>query len=101
MSKLIYSRNPDGITHLVGEGNYTFVYYKNAKPLLVAMTMHTCLGALPGLIRIHKRYAVNPHFLQPVDRGSSEVQVTDKRLPISRRRHKGVIKQLSALGITA
>lgn len=101
MIRTLYSRNPDRITHLVGEGSYTFIHYLDAKPLLIARPMQTCVEALPSLIRIHKRFAVNPQFLRAVDSHYAEVLVIDKRLPISRRRFKEVLKQLNALGITS
>jgi DNA-binding LytR/AlgR family response regulator len=85
------------ITHLSGEANYTRIHMASSPDLIVCKTLSMCVDELPGFLRIHKKYAINPQFFQKailVDSKTANVLVSDKLLPISRRRLKEVLADL-------
>jgi DNA-binding LytR/AlgR family response regulator len=88
------------IEYCVGDGNYTFVYLKGERPVLIAKTLLRFAEQLPGFIRIHKGTLVNPlhiigHFPH---KGMLLVRLSGQRsLPVARRRAAECKQQLITL----
>ncbi|MFC5408030.1 LytTR family DNA-binding domain-containing protein [Larkinella bovis] len=77
--------NPE-LTHLVGEGNYTWLHYKNGKSVLNAYTLKTWHNQrLPHFIRIHKGTLVDPNHVTKWLWDKHEIQIGDCFLRVSRR----------------
>ena len=74
------------ITHLEGEGNYTFVCTRGGKRYLVSKNLKVVQEMLDAnFLRIHKSYMINPYHV--VDRLSDSIQLScGKVIPIARRR---------------
>ncbi|AUD02902.1 LytTR family DNA-binding domain-containing protein [Spirosoma pollinicola] len=88
------------VTHLSGEGNYTFCHLIDGKKLLISKTLAICLDVYPSFIRIHRTYAINPDFLDSYRRPSSdvgEVHLAGVWLPVGRRRLSSVFKHVKRL----
>ena len=80
------------ISHLSSDVNYTFIHFIDSPSILYSRTLSYCLAELPGLIRIHRKYAVNPECarLIRVDSSRTEIAINDEQLPVSRRLAKSV-----------
>lgn len=74
------------ITHLEGEGNYTFLCTTAGKRYLVSKSLKVVRQILgDNFLRIHKSYMVNIDYI--VSRQISSIQLTcGKSIPIARRR---------------
>lgn len=88
------------ITYLSSDGNYTYVHFSDNSKTLFARTLAVCLLDLPGFIRVHRKFAVNPAFVGHLDQTTDTVEIvlSDKRLPVSRRQVKLVKAALSKTG---
>ena len=94
------------ILYLSGEGSYTRVHFLNGTEEVFSRTIQTVVADLPGFLRIHRAYAVNPAHVTNVrrpDPKTLEVLVGNVVLPVSRRRQSEIQKQLklSALSVPA
>lgn len=91
----------DRITYLCGDINYTYVHFVDAPPLLYSRTLLDCLPHLPGLLRIHRKYAANPHYIveyrSTLTDNLGEIRIGDTWLPLSRRRRLDVVRKLYAI----
>ncbi|PRY40819.1 LytTr DNA-binding domain-containing protein [Spirosoma oryzae] len=89
----------DKIQHLLGDGNYTQIIYTDLSVDIFALTVRVCVERQPALLRIHKRYAVNPKYVIRFNRISRiEATVTLSNglvLPVARRRIEQVRQQLT------
>jgi DNA-binding LytR/AlgR family response regulator len=84
----------DSITFLTGEANYTRIHFLRDKDLILCKTLSQCVAQLPGFLRIHKQYAINPRFLTGIvttGPRTAHTLVAGNRLPISRRRLREVL----------
>ena len=90
------------IEYFVGDGNYTYVYLKDERPVLIAKTLLRFAEQLPGFIRIHKGTLINPshiigHSHSP-HRGLLLVRLSGQRsLTVARRRTAEFKQQLATL----
>lgn len=79
------------IQYLEGDGNYTPVHFANSPKQIYTRTLSYLGLHLPGLVRIHKSYLVNPRYVTDYranERGGIEVQVAGRWLAVSRRRFR-------------
>jgi two-component system, LytTR family, response regulator len=85
------------ITHLQGEGNYTFICTRSGKRYLVSKTMKTVQDMLQvEFLRVHKSYLVNPYHVR--SRWLDSIQLScGKNIPIARRRIRETNEMLAAL----
>ncbi|WP_138478864.1 LytR/AlgR family response regulator transcription factor [Dyadobacter bucti] len=75
------------ITHLRGEGNYTYVYTRQGKKYLVSKTMKNVQEALRAdFMRVHKSYIVNPEFVTARLDADLLLLSCGHKVPIARRR---------------
>ncbi|GAB2600441.1 LytTR family transcriptional regulator DNA-binding domain-containing protein [Spirosoma areae] len=89
------------IRYLAGYGNYTWVYLANGRRGLSSQCLSRFALLLPGFIRIHKQYLINPAHMLTLQRTgpySAVVLMRDRTtFPVSRRRIETVqgVLQLS------
>lgn len=75
------------ITHMQGDGNYTFVYTPLGKRYLISKTMKTLLQILDaGFLRVHKSYTVNPDHVVSRLESDRLLLSSGLQIPIARRR---------------
>jgi DNA-binding LytR/AlgR family response regulator len=97
----LYGR-PQVLTHLTGDGNYTWLHSETGKKEIKAKTLKAYSQTLPGFIRIHKSILVNPEFISQLEaparvgEAGSVILQNGVQLSISRRRWAPVLKQLMA-----
>ncbi len=77
------------ILYCESSSNYTWIYYRSGKKLLVAKTLkfvEVHLSSL-GFIRIHAKYLANKKYLKIIDRKQSMMVLENgEMLSISRRK---------------
>jgi two-component system LytT family response regulator len=75
------------IIYCEGDINYTIIYLENGKKITSARGLNIFENALSGFVRIHRKYLINPYF---VDSQDAEILTVTMRknivLKISRRR---------------
>jgi DNA-binding LytR/AlgR family response regulator len=78
---------------VTGHSNYSLVGFADGSVRVVALTLRELSERLPGLVRIHRRYLVNPQYVQTVrtatmGRGAPGelILTTGEVLPVARRR---------------
>jgi DNA-binding LytR/AlgR family response regulator len=87
------------ITHLSGFGNYTYVHFLDNRRVLITYTLSHCLDKLPGFIRVHRKYGVNPLFIiesqiSRDDHKQAHLNILGQQIPISRRMQQTVMAHL-------
>lgn len=90
-----------------GVGNYCTVRFRDESRLIIAITLGKLAARLPELVRIHRKYLVNPHYVHRIDirtiyaRNSGQLTLhSGERLPIAKRRKMAVRIVLTAYKIT-
>ncbi|MFD2937231.1 LytTR family transcriptional regulator DNA-binding domain-containing protein [Spirosoma flavum] len=88
------------ITHLIGDENYTRIYFTDAPDLLISRTLSYCTAQLPHFLRLHRMCAANPDYINeirliPQKRG--EASIAGSWLPVSNRRLPNAIRRLKAI----
>lgn len=87
------------IEYCISDGNYTYVYLKGERPMLIAKTLLRFAELLPNFIRIHKGTLVNPAHIvgHQLQKGNVQVYLSNNRsLAVSRRRVIGFRQHLFA-----
>jgi CheY-like chemotaxis protein len=85
-------KNPDLIAHIQGDNNYSWIYYRDGRKLLVSKTLGYFEKKLPNFIRIHKTAMVNLNAIQdytPPPRNKMQAKIhlfNGLTLPVGRRR---------------
>ena len=88
------------ILFLAGDGNYTHIHFSKKSSALYATTLSVFEKELPGFVRIHKKYLVNPAYVTDYRANgprSIEVMIGGQWLPVSRRRMDEVEAALTQL----
>lgn len=83
----------DQILYLKGDINYTHLYFKFRKSIIMPHSLKRFeADLLPfGFLRIHRSYLVNSHFVKSANLSDSTVTLMDETvLQIARRRIKQV-----------
>ena len=85
------------ITHLEGEGNYTFVHTRYGNKYLVSKTIKTIQGNLSdSFLRVHKSFIINQDHVTSWPEPCSLLLCCGKRIPVARRRFRQTEQLLSA-----
>ena len=94
---------PDQIIRLESESNYTYVYFKDRKPLLVAKVLREFEVLLKpmGFIRTHRSHLVNKTCIVGVDTFGWICLTDESKAAISRRKRKEVIREINSPIIAA
>lgn len=99
----IYSRcgqlkiSPEQIIRLESLSNYTYIYFTDHAPILMAKVLHKyeeLLGPF-GFIRTHRSHLVNTRYIHAIENKASIVMCDDSKAEISRSRRREVLKVLS------
>lgn len=90
---------PEEIVRLEGESNYTKLFFKDKKPLLVSKTLKDYEDILTehGFIRIHKSHLVNKKHVVNYNTEGQLVMVDQSKVEISRRRKDEVMEALKGI----
>jgi DNA-binding LytR/AlgR family response regulator len=94
--RILISR-PRTLVHLrdiilvTGHSNYSLVGFADGSVRVVALTLREVSERLPGLVRIHRHYLVNPQYVQAVrttgvGKSGELILTTGEVLPVARRR---------------
>lgn len=88
---------PEQIIRLESESNYTYVHFKDRKPLLVAKVLREFEEILKplGFIRTHRSHLVNKHYIVGLDACGCIAMQDDSFAAVSRRKRKKVEKEIS------
>jgi two-component system LytT family response regulator len=74
------------ITHMEGEGNYTFLYTRQGKRYLISKTIKTVHETDRSFIRVHKSFAVNSHYVVQWIEPFKLLLSTGRLVSVARRR---------------
>ena len=92
-----YFFNADEILRLQASSNYTFIYFTNRKPLLMAKVLHDYEALLchAGFVRTHRSHLVNKKHVLCIDAGGHLIMSDASTAQISRRKKGSVMRALS------
>jgi two-component system, LytTR family, response regulator len=84
-----YLSNPEQITHLVAQKNYSLVYFSNGTTRLVAYNLKKLEDYLADntlFKRVHKSYIVNTSFISNISEDGERLRLMDKTvIPITHK----------------
>lgn len=88
----MYRFQPDQIIRLEAESNYTFIHFRNHKPILMAKVLSAYESILSpfGFIRTHRSHLVNSMYISTVDRHGHIIMTDNSIVCLSRRKRKAV-----------
>jgi two-component system, LytTR family, response regulator len=88
--------NPSDIIRMEASSNYTFIYFLNRRPLLVAKVLKDLESMLAsfGFIRTHRSHLVNKAHVAQVDENGLIIMRDESRAEISRRKKTDVKRKL-------
>lgn len=90
------------ITHLEGEGNYTYIHTRQGKKYLVSKTLKVVMEILNvNFIRIHKSYIVNPMYVAAQIEPDTLLLSCGRKVPIARRRMREIQEMVSGEPLAA
>ena len=89
--------HPEQIIRLQAESNYTFIYTREHKPIIMAKVLadYEDLLAPFGFVRIHRSHLVNRQHIHAVRKDGRIVMDDMSEAAISRRKRRDVLKNLS------
>ena len=92
-----YFFNADEILRLEASSNYTFIYFTNRRPMLMAKVLHDYEAQLcpAGFVRTHRSHLVNKKHILCIDASGHLIMSDDSRAQISRRKKDSVMRALS------
>ena len=87
---------PDQIIRLEAESNYTYIYFNNHKPILMAKVLgdYQILLEPFGFIRTHNSHLVNKQHITGVDTNGDIIMDDKSKAGISRRKRREVVAAL-------
>lgn len=88
---------PEQIIRFESESNYTFVHFKDRKPILVAKVLREFEEILKpmGFIRTHRSHLVNKIYIVGLDACGCVAMLDNSIAAVSRRKRKNVEKEIS------
>lgn len=93
----------DLITRIEADGNYSKVYFKNRKPLVVSKTLQDFEDTLDEnhFMRLHRSYLVNLDHAQLFNTKEKYLLLSDgSNVPVSSRRKTALLKICQSISIT-
>lgn len=92
-----YFFNADEILRLQASSNYTFIYFTNRKPLLMAKVLqdYEALLSHAGFIRTHRSHLVNKNHILFIDTDGQLIMSDRSKAEISRRKKNSVMRALN------
>ena len=77
----------DEITHLRGEGNYTYITMRSGHKYLICKTLKTVQAtAQRNFLRVHKSFVINPEHIMIRLEADVLLMKCGTKVPIARRR---------------
>ena len=96
MATRVFHLEAHEITHMQGDGNYTYVYTTLGKRHLISKTMKTLQNILDaGFLRVHKSFMVNPDHVMSRIQSDKVLMTCGAQIPIARRRIREADKNLT------
>lgn len=91
-----YFFNPEEIVRLEASSNYTYMYFTNRKPMLIAKVLGLYEDILTefGFLRTHRSHLVNTRHILFIDGRGNIIMQDTSRAEVSRRKKKEVMKEL-------
>ena len=91
----------DQILYLTADGNYTQIYFKDGRQLLVCRTLaalEVSLNKYEQFVRVHRSHTINLHWLRRYVRGKGGYVIleTGATVNISATRKEGFMKALES-----
>lgn len=84
------------ITHLQGEGNYTYIHTCQGKRYIVSKTLKNVQEILcADFLRVHKSYVINPEYITARLDADMLLMSCGHKVPIARRRIREVQERIS------
>lgn len=92
-----YFFNADEILRLQASSNYTFIYFTNRRPILMAKVLHDyeLLLCHAGFVRTHRSHLVNKKHVLCIDACGHLIMSDSSRAEISRRKRVSVLRALN------
>jgi len=92
----IFQAIPEEIIRLEARSNYTYVYFINHPPVLMANVLRWYEEILRpfGFLRTHRSHLINLRYVRQVDQNGSVAMSDDSCAEISRRRKREVFKSI-------
>lgn len=92
----LYFFNADEIIRLEARSNYTYIYFTNRKPMLIAKVLGEYEDQLStvGFVRTHRSHLINRQYITFIDGNGNIVMGDNSRVEISRRKKKEVMCEL-------
>ena len=89
----IHSFLPDQIIRLEADSNYTYIYFSNHRPILMAKVLRDYQRLLEpfGFIRTHNSHLVNKQHISGVDINGDIIMDDHSKAEISRRKRSEVM----------
>jgi two-component system, LytTR family, response regulator len=93
----VFNVSPSDIIRLKASSNYTFIYFTNRKPLVIAKVLKDLQSVLGdyGFIRIHRTHLINRKYISSISTDGSIVMSDASVTGVSRRMKQQVMKQLN------
>jgi two-component system LytT family response regulator len=93
----IFLIDPSHIIRLKASSNYTFIYFTNRHPLIIAKVLKQFEEELVGhgFIRIHRTHLINRRYISSISRSGHIIMTDDSITGMSRRMKPHVMKQLN------
>ena len=94
---------PDQIIRLEADSNYTFIYLRDHKPILMAKVLSAYESLLSpfGFIRTHRSHLVNSMYISTVDGNGHIIMADNSIVCLSRRKRKSLFATLIQNTLTA
>ena len=99
--KKILIVQPSQIMRMEAFSNYTYVYFTDRPPVLMAKVLHLYDELLRtfGFVRTHKSHLINPLFVKELNKKGTILMRDDTIVDIARRRKRDVLTQCFTLNI--
>ena len=97
--KKIFIVQPSQIVRMEAFSNYTYVYFTDRPPVLMAKVLHLYDKLLRpfGFVRTHKSHLINPLFVKELNTKGNILMRDDTIVGIARRRKREVMTQCFTL----
>lgn len=92
----IHFFQPDQIIRLEADSNYTYIFFINHKPILMAKVLRDYQKLLEpfGFIRTHRSHLINRQHISSVDCNGDIIMDDQSKAGISRRKRRIVFNEL-------
>lgn len=77
------------------DGNYIYVYTDERK-FAIRMSMNEFIENYNGFIRVHRKFAINPSFIENVNLRNDELTINGRLIPLGRRYKRETLNLLKA-----